>query len=251
MIGLFDSGVGGLSVLRELRRELRSADLVYLADQAHSPYGERSLPEVRRLADAAAGHLIGLGATAVVVACNTASAAALGHLRRRHPEVPFVGMEPAVKPAAAATRSRVVGVLATPATFQARVFESLVGRFAEGIEVIRRPCPGWAGMVEANGTEPDAGEIERQVAPLVAAGADTLVLGCTHYAFLADAVAAAAGRGVTVIDPAAAVARQAARVADGRGAGTTAYLTTGDPHRFAGQVRHLLGEDAATVGIRT
>jgi glutamate racemase len=218
-----------------------SADLVYLADQAHSPYGERTLDDVRRLADRAATHLIDLGATTVVVACNTASAAALSQLRERHPEVPFVGMEPAVKPAAAATHTKVVGVLATPTTFEAEVFDDLVGRFAAGIEVIPRPCAGWADMVEANGSTPDPGEIERHVAPLVAAGADTLVLACTHYAFLADAISAVAGPDVTVIDPAPAVARQTARVAEGDGGGTTAYFTSGDPDRFSAQVERLLG----------
>ena len=240
MIGLFDSGVGGLSVLEEVRRHLPDADFVYLADQAHSPYGERSLDEVRRLADRATGHLIDLGATTVVVACNTASAAALSYLRRRHPDVSFVGMEPAVKPAAAATQSKVVGVLATPTTFQAQVFDDLVGRFADGIEVIPRPCAGWADMVEADGSDPDPIEIERHVAPLLAAGADTLVLACTHYAFLADAIAAAAGPSVEVIDPASAVARQTARVADEDGSGTTIYLTTGDPATFTGQIKRLL-----------
>lgn len=244
MIGLFDSGVGGLSVLRELRRILPKADLMYLADQAHSPYGERSLEEVRAFSDGAAGHLIDRGVEMVVVACNTASAAALRHLRARHPRVPFVGMEPAVKPAAAATRSGVVGVLATPTTFQAEVFDDLVGRFAAGIEVIPRPCSGWADMVEVSGPDPEPGQIERHVAPLVSAGADTLVLACTHYAFWAEAIAASAGPGVTVIDPASAVARQAARVASGTGTGSTVYLTTGDPARFVAQIERLLGQHA-------
>jgi glutamate racemase len=249
MIGLFDSGVGGLSILREVRRLLPRADLLYLADQAHAPYGERSLEAVRTLADRAAARLIDMGATTVVVACNTASAAALTHLRQRHPDVTFVGMEPAVKPAAAATRTRVVGVLATPATFQAEVFDDLVGRYAAGIEVIPRPCPGWADMVEANGARTDPAEIHRQVSPLVAAGADTLVLACTHYSFLADAIAAAAGPGVAVVDPAPAVARQTARVADGAGNGPIAYFTSGNAGRFAAQVAHLLGENPEVTTI--
>jgi glutamate racemase len=249
VIGLFDSGVGGLSVLGEVRRLLPSADLLYLADQAHSPYGDRSLEEVRRYAEAASAHLIDGGAETIVVACNTASAAALHRLRAHHPAVRFVGMEPAVKPAAAATRSGVVGVLATPTTFQADVFDGLVGRFAEGIEVIPRPCAGWADMVEADGRNPDPAEIRRHVVPLIEAGADTLVLACTHYAFLIDAIAAAAGPGVAVIDPAPAVARQTARLASAVGGATTTYLTTGDPGRFAGQIERLLGVAAEPILI--
>ncbi len=242
MIGVFDSGVGGLSVLREIRRLMPRADLVYIADQARAPYGVRTLEEVRRYADEIATRLISLGAPTVVVACNTASAAAIRQLREHHHGVHFVGMEPAVKPAAAATRSGVIGVLATPATFQARVVASLVDRFATDLQVIPRPCPGLADLVE-NG-DPTEQALRFHIGPLLEAGADTLVLGCTHYAFLAQDIAAIAGPGVTVIDPAPAVARQVSRVAkdvDGRGA--TIYLTTGDPKRFASQVLRLLGEE--------
>ncbi|HSM01081.1 MAG TPA: aspartate/glutamate racemase family protein [Acidimicrobiia bacterium] len=239
MIGVFDSGVGGLAVLRETRVLLPRADIVYLADQGNAPYGSRTLSEVRRFAEETTGRLVDRGARTVVIACNTASAAALGHLRRRHPEIAFVGMEPAVKPAVAATRSGVVGVLATPTTFSARVFDDLVGRFSAGIDVIAHPCPGWAQAVEEGW--PDAGvAITEHLATLLAAGVDTLVIACTHYSFLADAIARSAP-GVTVIDPAAAVARQVARVADPAGSGSTTYLTTGDPARFAAQIERLLG----------
>ncbi|MBU1494932.1 MAG: glutamate racemase [Actinobacteria bacterium] len=249
MIGLFDSGVGGLSVLREVRALLPQADLVYLADQARSPYGTKTLLEVRDAAEGASAHLLERGATAVVVACNTASAAALRNLRDAHRGVTFVGMEPAVKPAAAATRSGVVGVLATPTTFQAEVFDDLVGRFAAGIRVLAHPCPDWADLVERDGDDVDSGVIARHVRPVIDAGADTLVLACTHYPFIASQIAAAAGPGVTLIDPAPAVARQVARVADGSGAGTTTFLTTGDPARFATQITHLLGIETAVSRI--
>ena len=240
MIGLFDSGVGGLAVLREVRSLLPQADIVYLADQANAPYGRRTLDEVRGFAEQATRRLIAYGATTVVVACNTASAAALGHLRHRHPEVGFVGMEPAVKPAVAATRSGVVGVLATVATFTASVFDDLVGRFSEGIEVIAQPCPGWAQAVEDGWPDAEPA-IRAHLQPLLDAGVDTLVIACTHYSFLDDVITLAAP-GVTVIDPAAAVARQVARVADATGTGRTIYKTTGDPARFAGQILRLLGE---------
>jgi glutamate racemase len=252
VIGIFDSGVGGLAVLRETRRLLPAADLTYVADQAHAPYGERSLDEVRGLADGVASFLISLGAGTVVIACNTASAAAVHQLRAEHPDTPFVGIEPAVKPAAAITRSGVVGVLATPATFQGKLFADLVARHGNGVDVRTQPCPGLAASVEESPPD-DPGTralLEGYVRPLTEAGADILVLGCTHYAFLVDAIAALAGDEVTVIDPAPAVARQAARVAGGEeGGGITRYLTTGDPGRFAAQIRRLLGETVTTERI--
>jgi glutamate racemase len=246
MIGVFDSGVGGLAVLREVRALLPDADLLYLADQAYAPYGERPLEAVRERAELIAGHLITAGASTVVVACNTASAVALQHLRSLHPEVPIVGMVPAVKPAAAGTSNGIVGVLATPATFQTTVVADLVERFAAGVRVIDRPCPGLAGLVEDGGA--DLAAVTAHVAPLVEAGADTLVIGCTHYSFVAGLIGEAAGPAVTVIDPAPAIARQVARVALSPGEnGTTRFATTGDPERFAAQIRRLLAAEPASV----
>jgi glutamate racemase len=250
LIGVFDSGVGGLAVLREIRRLMPSADLLYLADQAHAPYGERRLEEVARLAGNAADHLIERGARVIVVACNTASAAALDHLRNTRSGVRFVGMEPAVKPAAAATRSRVVGVLATPTTFRAEVLDRLVGRFARGIRVLPHACPGWADMVEATRPEGAHDPIAEHLAPLLEAGADTLVLACTHYSFLAGVIARIAGPEVTVIDPAPAVARQVARVADPTGGGATTFVTTGDADLLSAQVERLLGVRVAAEATR-
>jgi len=247
MIGVFDSGVGGLAVLREVRALLPDADLLYLADQAHAPYGERPLEAVRERAERVAGYLVSAGASTVVVACNTASAVALQHLRSLHPDVPIVGMVPAVKPAAAGTTNGIVGVLATPATFRTTVVADLVERFAAGVRVIDRPCPGLAGLVEDGGA--DLAAVAAHVAPLVEAGADTIVIGCTHYSFVADLIGDAAGPAVSVIDPAPAVARQVARVALApSGRGTTRFVTTGDPERFAAQIHRLLGIDAASVG---
>ncbi len=246
MIGVYDSGVGGLAVFREVRRLLPDADLVYLADQANAPYGERSLEEVRQFAEEAVRTLFDRGASTVVVACNTASAAALGHLRRVF-SLPIVGMEPAVKPAAAATRSGKVAVLATPVTFEGAVFDDLVGRFAAGITVIAHPCPGWAAAVEDEWPAGAEQSVSDHLAPLLQAGVDTIVLACTHYSFLAGVIAAVAGPGVTVVDPTDAVARQVTKVAESGGSGATAYLTTGDPVRFAGQVARLLGENVAAT----
>jgi glutamate racemase len=249
-IGVFDSGVGGLGVLREIRSLLPNAALTYVADQAFAPYGERGLDAVRERAFAVSGYLIGEGATTVVVACNSASAAALHELRDRHPTISFIGMEPAVKPAAGATRRGTIGVLATEATFQGELFSSVVDRHARGVSVVARACPGLAAAIEA-GDDVD-GLVRRYTTDVVGRGADTIVLGCTHYSFVADQIRAAAGAGVEVIDPAPAVARQTGRVHTGdhdHGSGTTQYYTTGDPERFVAQITRLTGKHGDIRGI--
>jgi len=248
MIGVYDSGVGGLTILGRIRRLLPDSDLIYLADQANLPYGDRTLDEVRNLADDAVGMLVGWGATTVVVACNTASAAALAELRDRFDSCSIVGMEPAVKPAADSTRSGVIGVLATKPTFEASRFLDLVGRFAEGVEVIAHPCPGWAAAVEERWPDGAGEAVHDHIRPLLDAGVDTIVLGCTHYSFLADTIASVTGDGVEVVDPADAVARQTARVAETAGSGSTRYFTTGDPARLVAQVERLVG-DVVEVGV--
>jgi len=250
MIGIYDSGVGGLAVLREVRNALPDVDLLYLADQAHLPYGDRPLHEVRSLAEQAVQALLDRGATTVVIACNSASAAAIGHLRELHPDTPFVGMEPAVKPAAATTANGVIGVLATQATFQAASFDQLVGKYAEGTEVIAHPCPGWADAVEDGWPLDSAEPIRQHLQPLVSAGVDTLVLGCSHYSFLGAVIGDVVGPGVTIVDPVEAIARQTARVArTDHGSGRTTYLTTGDPGRLVGQVRRLIGEQVEAASV--
>ena len=243
MIGVFDSGVGGLSVLGEIRRALPHADLTYVADRGRSPYGVRELGEVQQFSAEISQWLIDRGATTLVVACNTASAAALEMLRAQHPGIPIVGMEPAVKPAAASTGTGVIAVFATAVTFQGRLFGSLVDRYGSGATVLTRACPSWVELVESGTVDGAKAEsvVSEQVTPAVEAGADTLVLGCTHFSFLAGLIQRIAGPGVTVIDPAPAVARQTARVAlaiDGKGGLTMA--ASGDRRRFA--------ELAATVG---
>jgi glutamate racemase len=213
VVGVFDSGVGGLSVWREIARQVPYADLIYLADQAHCPYGARSRDEIRSLAEGITAFLVGRGADVIVVACNTASAAALHSLRARF-QVPIVGMEPAVKPAAAHTQSGHVGVIATQVTFQGELFASLVERFAQGVKVHTQVCPGLVERVEADQVKDDEtlALLRRYLDPLLEAGVDTLVLGCTHYPFLRPAIAHVVGSSVTIIDPAPAVARQAGRV---------------------------------------
>lgn len=270
MIGVFDSGVGGLSVLREIARLMPEESFIYLADQAHVPYGSRSLAEVRRLTLRATGWLIEQGCNPIVVACNTASAAALRVLRELHPDRRFVGMEPAVKPAAARTRTGAIGVLATPATFQGELFAGVVSRFAAGVRVIEQTCPGWVEMVESglipanprlSQHDQQAGRrrVARYVRPLLQTGVDSLVLGCTHFPFLSAWIEETAdgwrrqhgGIPIHVIDPGPAVARQTLRVRDiiaadvqpgadrassvaGRRAGRLRreFWTTGDPDTF-------------------
>ncbi len=222
MIGLFDSGVGGLGVLAHVRRELPQADLLYLADQARAPYGTRSLDEVASISEQVTEWLLDQGASTIVIACNTASAAALSRVRQSHPSIPFVGMEPAVKPAAVVTRSGVIGVVATEATFQGELFASVVSRYAAGVEVITAACPRWVELVEAGITDGDEAEaaVASCLAPVLSGGADVLVLGCTHFPFLQSMVAAVAGPDVVLVDPAPAVALQVARVhRDGGGKG--------------------------------
>jgi glutamate racemase len=277
-IGIFDSGVGGLSVWREIARQLPGDDTLYLADQAHVPYGSRRLAEVRELAEGITRFLLDRGAKIIVIACNTASAAALHHLRRTFPQVPFVGMEPAVKPAVERTRNGIVGVIATSATFQGELFASLVARYAGDTRVFTQPCPGLVEAVEAGMLDTSETEalLRRCLAPLIEAGVDQLVLGCTHYPLLRPAIERVVGAGVAVIDPAPAVARQTARVLARRGlqAGPSTgslclrsgqggqildrvshhvFYTSGDTAAFAAMIERLfplLGKDAEVRAVR-
>lgn len=234
MIGVFDSGVGGLSVLNEIREVLPQADLVYVADRARAPYGTRTLADVRTIAHDVAGWLVDRGASCLVVACNTASAAALESLRASHTGLPIVGMEPAVKPAAVATRSRRVGVLATAATFQGELFSSVVDRFASDVEVVPVACPRWVELVEAGIVSGLAaeGEVTTVVSRLMDDGVDTLVLACTHFSFLKPIIEKVSG--VDVIDPAPAVAAQTARVApEPVGSAGLTLTASGDTREFS------------------
>lgn len=214
MIGIFDSGVGGLSVLRAVQARLPQVSLVYLGDQAHVPYGPRPLQEVRAFSEAITRYLLAQGARMIVVACNAASAAALHGLREQFPGLPFVGMEPAVKPAAETTRSGVVGVLATPATFQGELYASVIERFARGVTVLEDTCPGLVAQIERGDLRGPATRtiLEKALLPMLARGMDTVVMGCTHYPFVIPLIQEISGPGVRVIDPAPAVAQQAARV---------------------------------------
>ncbi len=253
-IGVFDSGVGGLSVLRAIRQQMPSQPVIYFGDQAHVPYGVRSLEEVCTFSTAITRFLLSQRAHLIVVACNTASAAALHFLRRTFPEVPFVGMEPAIKPASETTHSGIVGVLATPATFQGRLYSSVVERFGQGVRILQDTCPGLVGEIEKGNLDgPETRAIlERALQPMLAAGIDTVVMGCTHYPFVIPLIEEIAGPSVRVIDPAPAVARQAGRLLAQNGwlsqeegsAASPRFITSGDTTTFAALLPVLIGQEA-------
>lgn len=236
-IGVFDSGVGGLSVLRHIRAALPREHLLYVADSGHAPYGEKSAAWILQRSEQLARFLLDHGAKALVIACNTATAAAAAALRAQL-AVPVVAMEPAVKPAVAGTRSGVVGVLATTGTLKSARFAALLDNYAGDVRVLTEPCPGWVDAVERGAVDGDETRqlVRRHVQPLLDAGADVLVLGCTHYPFLRPLIEAIAGAGVQVIDTGAAVAKQLQRRLDDAGllnggpsAGTERFWSSGDP----------------------
>lgn len=212
-IGVFDSGVGGLSVLRAIHAQLPHESLHYLADSGHAPYGDKSPAFIQERAEKIVGFLESLGVKAVVVACNTVTGLSISQLRQRFPSLPIVAIEPAVKPAVAQTRSGTVGVLATRNTVASPGLARLVDQHAQGVKVLAQACPGWVEWVERGEWDaPQAIQAVREhVQPLLDQGADVLALGCTHYPFLRDAIEAVAGPSVHIIDPAPAVARELAR----------------------------------------
>lgn len=211
-IGVFDSGVGGLSVLRHIQALLPNESLIYIADSAHAPYGKKSTDYIEQRSLALTEFLITQGAKAIVVACNTATAAAISLLRSRF-NVPIIGMEPAVKPACTITKSGVVGVLATTGTLESDKFSALIEQHAQGVEVIVQCCVGLVEQVEKGELSGEAtfAMVEGYVAPLLLRGADTLVLGCTHYPFVEPVIRAFAGEHVAIIDTGPAVARHLRR----------------------------------------
>jgi len=253
-IGIFDSGVGGLSVLRAARLLLPKARITYFADQFHVPYGSRPMEEVREFSEGITRFLLSHGSKIIVVACNTASAAALVSLRKTFQDIPFVGMEPAVKPAAEQTRSGIVGVLATPATFQGALYASVVERFASGVKVLQHTCPGLVAQIEKGELESPATRqiLEGALVPMLQEGIDTVVLGCTHYPFVIPLIKEICGSEVRVIDPAPAVARQIQRVLDSNGLAVEVmngsdlvYYSTGDTLEFETMVTKLVGESCS------
>ena len=213
-IGVFDSGVGGLSVLRELHRRLPTAALTYVGDVAHAPYGPRPASEVLARCERIVGHLADQGAALIVVACNTATVHAIETLRARWPALRFVGVEPGVKPGVARSRTRRIAVMATSATVRSARMRRLLEHHAQGVHVHLQPCPGLADAIEQGAL--DGTVLSTVLTPycdrIRAADVDTVVLACTHYPFVAAEIQRLLGSGVVLIDTAAAVAEQAASV---------------------------------------
>lgn len=250
LIGVFDSGVGGLSVLRHIRRALPNERLIYVADSGHVPYGDKPASYIEQRSLTLTRFLLGQGADAIVIACNTATAAAAATLRKQF-SIPIVAMEPAVKPAVAATRSGVVGVLATVGTLESARFAALLERHGGEVEIVTQGCPGLVEQVEQGdlGGARARELIERYTAPLLARGADTLILGCTHYPFLAPLITEVVGNAITLVDTGEAVARQLQRRLQTelpeRNSGTTGHAefwTSGDAAQASSIMSVLWGE---------
>jgi glutamate racemase len=236
-IGVFDSGVGGLSVLRAIRRALPLAHLVYVADSGHAPYGDKPAQHIIDRTLALGLWLAGQGVQAITVACNTATVTAVHELRQQT-HLPVVAIEPAIKPAVSLTQNGVVGVLATQQTIQSESVSRLVQRHGHGVEFVLQACPGWVEQVEKGALDdPQTVALVRQhLQPLLDRQADVWVLGCTHFPFLTPLLRSIAGTGVQLVDPAEAVARELVRrlqltgmqdVPADRAASET-FLTTGD-----------------------
>jgi glutamate racemase len=255
MIGVFDSGLGGLSVLAAIARALPRADLTYLADTAHVPYGDKPDGFIRGRVLAIGRHLVERGCTLLVVACNTATAHAVTALRHQHPGIAVVGVEPGVKPAAQTTRSGRIAVLATEATARSERLARLIRDHAANLDVRVVPCPGWATRVETlqlDGPE-FAAEVQAMLQPLLDHGVDRIVLGCTHYAFLAPLMTPAAQGRAELIEVADAVARQVVRQHGAEGGQATLHLeATTRPERLAAALPALglqsLAARVASVG---
>ncbi|KAF1054939.1 MAG: Glutamate racemase [Stenotrophomonas maltophilia] len=256
-VGVFDSGVGGLSVLREIQARLPYESLIYVADGGHVPYGEKSPEYIRERCRIIAEHLLGEGCKALVLACNTATAAAAADLRERYPQLPLLAMEPAVKPAAAATRNGRVGVLATTGTLKSARFAALLDRFASDVSVITQPCPGLVERIEQGDLD---GPVTRELLqgflkPLLAQGCDTVILGCTHYPFLRRILSELLPREVTLIDTGAAVARhlegslaQRSLLSPGP-ARPARFFTSGDPDALQRVLPVLLGDASSALHL--
>jgi glutamate racemase len=250
-IGIFDSGVGGLSVLRAIRSQMPEESVIYFGDQVHIPYGPRPMEQIRNFCEAITRFLLDHDTKVIVVACNTASAAALKYLRETFPDVPFVGMEPAVKPAAEHTQTGRVGVLATPATFQGALYASVVERFANGVELFQNTCLGLVQQIERGNLDGSETRriLEDALLPMLEKNIDTVVLGCTHYPFVIPLIQQIVGDNVRVIDPAPSVAKQVRRVLETRGLknesnarGDVEFYTSGDVEGLKSLLPLLLDE---------
>lgn len=257
-IGVFDSGVGGLTVLRAIKQQLPAENLLYLADSGHAPYGERDAQYINKRCMAIAEFLHRQPVKALVVACNTASVLSIQSLREAF-DIPIIGIEPAIKPAATVTRSGVVGVLATSRTIQSPGVKRLCELYGQNVELVLTPCPGLVDRIERAelNTPATVQLLKGFLNPMLDAGADTIVLGCTHYPFIRDTIQNIVGNSVTIIEPGAAVARQLCRRLDELELNTThkphadvertTFYSTGEVGDVASIISTLWGR---TVAVR-
>lgn len=235
MIGIFDSGVGGLSVWKELYGLMPYRNFIYVADSAYCPYGRKSVDEITARARKISEFLISKNTDIIVVACNTATAAAIKYLRSHFP-IPFVGMEPAIKPAALESKTGVIGVLATAGTFKGSLYINTFTKFATNIKVVEQAGDGLVELVESGQTAGYEAEmlLHKYIDPIAAAGADRLVLGCTHYPFLTDTIKKITGNRIVIINPAPAVALQTKKILSEQGkniengSGNSLFISTGN-----------------------
>lgn len=256
-VGAFDSGVGGLSVLREMVKVLPNENFIYLADQKNVPYGKKTLEQVKQFSEINTRYLLAKGAKIIVIPCNTATGAALDYLRKTFPNVPFVGMEPAIKPAAELSKTRKVGILATAGTFKSQRYGSLIERFGKGIEVIQNPCLGLVELIEAGKIETSITRdfLKKVTTPMLKEGVDTIVLGCTHYPFIQPILEDFFPKGIKIIDPAPAVARQVKRrlekldLLGAKKKGSVQFYTTGNIRLFRNQIEQLIDCQGVVKGV--
>ncbi|MEM8858413.1 MAG: glutamate racemase [Chloroflexota bacterium] len=249
MIGVFDSGIGGLSVLQEIHRQCPDQSTLYFADQANIPYGQKSKSELISYCETITQYLLGRGASVIVVACNTATAAAIDQLRKNHPDIPFIGMEPALKPAASTTKSGKVGVLATAGTFKSQKYAQLMTRFSDQVEIFENSCVGLVEQIESGHLESQLTRemLEEFINPMLEKKVDTLILGCTHYPFVKSAIKSIVEDKAQVINPAPAVAKQVGRIVNSLKSQINAdssinlneYITSGSLEHFVSLVNRL------------
>jgi len=258
MIGIFDSGVGGLSILRAINTLLPNQSFVYLADQAHVPYGPRSTMQIRSFVVAITQYLIDQGVKLVVIACNTASGAALQHVREQFPQIPIVGLVPAIKPAAEQTLSGKIAVLATPGTFHGKLYLNVKNQHAKNVIVYQNTCPGLVEQIEKGELTTPATRaiLESALLPLLPKGIDKVVLGCTHYPFVAPLIQNIVGSQIDLIDPAPAIARRVKHVldenhllADESTSPIQRFISTHDPQSLTASLKFLLDRSDDVVEL--
>jgi len=245
--------------MHEIHNMLPFQPLFYIADQIHVPYGKRQMSEIRDFSFAITDFLVEKGAQVIVVACNTASAAALKDLRVEYPQLTFIGMEPAVKPATQKTHTGIVGVLATPATFQGKLYHTLVEKFASNVKILTHTCPGLVESIESGeiSTQDTRLILQRALIPMIEKGADTIVLGCTHFPFVIPMIKRIVGPNVTVIDPSPAIAKRVSFLLNELNLikrnppeiGIT-FSTTGKPGSFKQIIYSLIGIDTSPIPLK-